>query len=147
MPTDKKDIEIDIVSEVLNAMLQARPDSDFIKSLNQQYRERGGLSKKQLEGLYLKAAKVTSIPAKKLATLQAHIMKRPTRYKSALPPVKPLYEKNEQAGKMIEAILQKYPEHKRVLFYKNKYDRNEIFSPAETSELERFYKLLKISGV
>lgn len=43
---------------------------------------------------------------------------------------------------MIEAILQKYPQHKRVLFYKIKYDNSEMFSPSEKSELERFFKLL-----
>jgi hypothetical protein len=43
---------------------------------------------------------------------------------------------------MIEAILEKYPQHKRVLFLKVKYDNNEVLSSAEITELERFYKLL-----
>jgi hypothetical protein len=44
---------------------------------------------------------------------------------------------------MIEAILEKYPQHKRVLFLKVKYDNNEILNSTEIGELERFYKLLK----
>ncbi len=50
------------------------------------------LSKKQLEGLYQKALKVESIPDGKLATLEAVIMKKPTRYKSAPPPPKAIVQ-------------------------------------------------------
>src|SRR5690348_2315041 len=100
--------EIDIVKEILNAVLKAQPNSTFAKSLWHQYQERGGLSKKQLEGLYDKASKIKTVHASWLATLNAQILKRPGRYKSSLPPTKPLYEKNEEAGKMIEAILEKY---------------------------------------
>jgi hypothetical protein len=71
------------------------------------------------------------------------ILKRPTRYKSAPPPPKPLYEKDQRIGKMIEDILAKYPQHKRVLFLKSKFDNNEPFTAAETLEVERFSKLLK----
>ena len=79
-----------------------------------------------------------------LATLEAMLLKRPNRYKSALPPAKPFYEeKDTKQGEMIEAILIKYPQHKRVLFFKSKYDNNEILSPADNTELEKFYKLLK----
>ena len=77
-----------------------------------------------------------------LATLNAQIIRRPNRYKSSLPPTKPLYEKNEEAGKMIEAILEKYPQHKQVLFLKMKYDNNETLVPVEITELEKFCKLL-----
>ncbi len=79
----KKKIDVDVIKDVLEAMLAAEPDSTFIKSLSHQYEERGGLSKKQLEGLYQKALKVESIPDGKLATMEAVIMKKPTRYKSA----------------------------------------------------------------
>jgi len=137
-----KEPEIDIVKEILNAVLEAQPNSTFAKSLWHQYQERGSLSKKQLEGLYNKASKVKSISSSWLATLNAQIIKRPNKYKSSLPPVKPLYEKNEEAGKMIEEILQKYPQHKRVLFLKVKYDNNEILSATEISELQKFHKLL-----
>jgi hypothetical protein len=128
---------------VLQAALRAYPGSTFIQSLSFQYEERGGLSKKQLEGLYQKAKKVDTIPVNWLATLEAEILKRPTRFKSTLPPPKPLYEKNEDIGQMISSILDKYPQHKRVLFFKSKYDNNEQLTAGEISELEKFNKLLR----
>ena len=139
----RKKVDVDIINDVLNALLEAQPQSTFVQSLSRQYQERGGLSKKQLEGLFNKAQKVNTIPAHKLATLEAVILKRPTRYKSAPPPPKPLYEKDQRVGKMMEDILAKYPQHKRVLFLKSKFDNNEPFTAAETLEVERFSKLLK----
>ncbi|WP_315819144.1 hypothetical protein [Paraflavitalea speifideaquila] len=138
----KKKVDVDVIKDVLEAMLAARPDSTFVKSLAHQYEERGGLSKKQLEGLYQKALKVESIPDGKLATLEAVIMKKPTRYKSAPPPPKPLYEKDEKVGQMIEAILAKYPQHKRVLFFQVKYNNNETLSPPDITELEKFHRMV-----
>lgn len=139
----RKKIDVDIIKDVLEALMEAQPHSTFVQSLYRQYQERGGLSKKQLEGLYNKSQKVDSIPANKLATLEAVILKRPTRYKSAPPPPKPMYEKDERIGKMMEDILAKYPQHKRVLFLKSKYDNNETLTPAEVLEVERFTKVLK----
>jgi flagellar biosynthesis/type III secretory pathway chaperone len=139
----RKNPEVDIVMDVLQAAHAAYPDSVFIKSLLNQYQERGGLSKKQLEGLYHKAVKVKSIPANKLATLEAEILKRPTRYKSSLPENTPLYKKDEEIGHLIDAILQKYPQHKRVLFLKTKYDNNETLTSSEITDLKKFHSLLK----
>lgn len=138
----RKKPDVDVVKDVLELALAAYPASTFIKSLAFQYEERGGLSKKQLEGLHSKATKVSNMPVQKLATLEAMILKKPTRYKSALPENKPLYTKNEKAGSMINAILEKFPQHKRVLFFKNKYENNEVLLSTEITELERFYKLL-----
>jgi hypothetical protein len=135
--------EVDIIKDVLKAVLAARPDSTFIQSLLYQYEERGGLSKKQLQGLYDKALKIETIPVNKLATLEAMILKKPTRYKSALPATEPLYKKSEEAGQLLDAILGKYPQHKRVLFLKSKYDNNETLSATEMTELQKFSKLLK----
>ena len=137
-----KETEIDIINDILNIVLNARPDSSFIKSLSNQYQERGSLSRKQLEGLYQKAAQCKVVAANKLATLQAVIMKKPNKYKSAPPPPKPVYSKDENVGRLIESILAKKPEHKRVLFFKLKYDNNETLATAEVAELERFNKLL-----
>jgi hypothetical protein len=137
----RKKIDVDVILDVLNALLEAQPHSTFVQSLSRQYQERGGLSKKQLEGLFNKAQKVKTIPANKLATLEAVILKRPTRYKSAPPPPKPMYEKDERIGQMMDAVLAKYPEHKRVLFLKAKYNNNETLSPAEVLEVERFHKV------
>ena len=134
--------EVDIIKDLLKAVLVARPESTFVQSLLHQYEERGGLSKKQLQGLYDKALKIETIPANKLATLEAMILKKPTRYKSILPPPEPLYKKNEEVARLLNAILTKYPQHKRVLFLKSKYDNNEVLSATEITELQKFSKLL-----
>ena len=135
--------EVDIVRDVLELTEAAFPASTFVKSLHQQYLNHGGLSKKQLEGLYQIAQKVSTIPAGKLSTLEAIIMKKPTRYKSEKPAPAPLYKKDEELGRKIAAILEKYPQHKRVLFLKTKYDNNEIFTSTETTDVEKFYKMLR----
>ena len=62
----------------------------------------------------------------------------PTRFKSEMPEPKPLFEKEEATGQMIAEILEKYPQHKRVLFLKAKFDNNELFSPADMADLKRF---------
>ena len=133
---------LDVTKDILELTEAAFPDSTFVKSLHQQYLNRGGLSKKQLEGLYQIAQKVNTMPVGKLSTLEAIILKKPTRYKSDKPEPAPLYKKDEEMGKMITAILEKYPQHKRVLYLKVKYENNEVFSSTEVAELERFHKLL-----
>ena len=135
--------DVDIIKDLLEAVVKARPDSVFAKSLLVQYQERGGLSKKQLQGLYGKASKLTNIPPAKLATLEAIILKKPAKYKSVSPAViKPLFTKDEKIGEVLDMILQKYPQHKRVLFFRSKYNNNEPLSPAELAELQKFKTLL-----
>jgi len=138
---NRKKVDVDVIKDVLAAAREAFPESTFIQSLSLQYEERGGLSKKQLEGLFQKAQKIRGLATNKLATLEAEILKKPTRYKSKLPENKPLYSKEEKTGEMIESILAKYPQHKRVLFFKAKYDNNEPLSTSEMLELEKFSKL------
>ncbi len=135
--------DIDIVNEVLEECILAYPVSSFVISLYKQYRERGSLSKKQLQGLFSKASQIKDIVPGKLATLEAVINKMPTRYKSDLPEPKPMFEKEESTGQAIEEILEKYPQHKRVLFLKSKYDNNEVLSSIEMDDLKRFKQLLK----
>lgn len=134
--------DVDVIMDVLKETLKANPTSPFVQSLLFQYQERGGLSKKQLEGLHSKAAKVASIAPGKMATLQAIILKKPTRFKSPLPTAAKPVEKDDTANELINAILEKYPQHKRVLFYKAKFGNNEQFSAIEKTELEKFAKLL-----
>lgn len=138
----RKKPDVDIVKDLLALVLKENPSNEFIKSLTMQYEERGGLSKKQLEGLHKKALKFQTIPPAKLATLEAMILKRPNRYKSKLPENTPLYTKEVRTGELIASILEKYPQHKRVLFFRAKYDNNETLSPSDIAELERFHKLL-----
>jgi len=139
----QKKLGVDVTMDILKAAQSAYPSSKFIESLIFQYQERGGLSKKQLEGLYDKASKIESLPAGKLATLEAIILKKVTRYKSPPPSIIPeQVTKDASTGETIQSILEKYPQHKRVLFYKAKFDNNEEFSTIEKTELEKFKKLL-----
>lgn len=135
---------VDIVNEVLEACILAYPVSSFIISLYKQYISRGWLTKKQLEGLYGKAQKINELPPGKLAALEAIINKMPNRYKSDAPTeTKPLYEKDEATGKLIQAILDKYPQHKRVLFLQSKYQNNEPLTNSELTDLKNFSRMLK----
>ena len=134
---------LDIINEVLEECILAYPVSSFIISLYKQYQQRGSLSKKQLQGLYGKASKIEGLPPGKLATIEAIIKRMPTRYKSELPQPTPLFEKEEATGHLIEEILKKYPQHKRVLFLKAKYDNNELLSTADMADLKRFKSLVK----
>jgi hypothetical protein len=135
-------LEIDVTMDILNILLKERPDSPFVKSLHQQYCDRGGLSKKQLEGLHDKASKVKEVPAPKLATLQAIILKKHAKHKSAVPLQLKAETKDEATGKMIDEILVKYPQHKRVLLLNSNYTKNGMLIPAEKEEVQKFHKLL-----
>ena len=134
---------IDIINDVLEDCILAYPVSSFVISLYKQYQQRGSLSKKQLQGLHSKAKKKKNVSVSKLGTLEAIIKRMPTRYKSELPPPAPLFEKDKDAGMLIETILTRYPQHKRVLFLKAKYENNEVLSSLEISELKKFSQLIK----
>lgn len=139
----RKKIDVDVVKDILQLLQEARPADAFVQSIAKQYDERGSLSKKQLEGLHGKASRITSVPPAKLATLEAIIKKKLTRERSAPTTIAtPLFQKDEEAGFLIDAVLAKAPQHKRVLFLKAKYDNNETLTPAEQSELKKFTQLL-----
>jgi hypothetical protein len=139
---EKNNQQIDIINEVLEECILAYPISPFIISLYQQYQQRGSLSKKQLQGLLGKAAKTKKIAPAKLATLEAIINRMPTRFASEAPAHVPLYEKEKSVGELIEAILNRFPQHKRVLYLKSKYENNEALSTADLADLKRFKQLL-----
>ena len=134
--------EVNIILDILKAMLLEKPDSVFIKSLYDQYCNRGGLSKKQLEGLHSKASKSTNIPQSKLVTLQAIINKKPNRYKSETIKKIDIPAKDETVGRLLEDILAKHPAHKRILFLQSKYLHNDPLSALETEEIKKLSKLL-----
>ena len=138
----RKNPQVDVIMDVLLLTATAYPTSNFIKSLLFQYQERGGLSKKQLQDLHAKASKVTTMPVGKLATMEAIILKKPTRYKSPLPTAPPVLPTDDKSGELMSDILVKYPQHKMILFLKAKYDNNETLSVTERAEVERLYKLL-----
>ena len=140
-------MDIDIIGDILRQMAERNPGSAFIQSLYKQYQERGSLSKKQLEGLANKAAKSDIAPAK-LATLQAIILRKHAKHRSDLPvdvhAIVPLQiEPGVIAAQKdrIHSILEKYPSHKRVLYFKNKLEK-EGLSAADIKELENFSRLL-----
>lgn len=122
--------------------MAARPDNAFIKSLHHQYCNRGGLSKKQLEGLYSKAKQSDIILSTKLATLEAIIKKKPTRYKSELVRKVPEVKKDNQSAVLLQRILEKYPQHKMALFLQAKNKNNNSLSEIEIKEVERLAKIL-----
>jgi hypothetical protein len=134
--------KLDIINMLLEDCIMAFPVSSFVISIYQQYQKRGWLSKKQLQGLYDKASKINGVLPGRLAALESIIKKMPTRQKSELPENKPMFVKDEAAGKQIDAILKRYPQHKRVLFLKAKFDNNETLSSLEITELKKFSKML-----
>jgi hypothetical protein len=134
--------EVNVILDILKSMLALKPESDFIKSLYDQYCNRGGLSKKQLEGLHSKASKTDGIPQGKLATLEAIIKKKPTRYKSEVTIQAPVQTKDEAIGQILAAILAKYPQHKRILFLQSKYINNDAITATEITEIQKLGALL-----
>jgi predicted hydrolase (HD superfamily) len=139
----RKKIDVDVIKDVLQLVMQARPNDAFVQSIARQYDERGSLSKKQLEGLHGKASRINTVTTAKLATLEAIIKKKLTRERGVATTVAtPVFQKDEVTGLLIESILAKAPQHKRVLFLKAKYDNNEILTVTEVSELRKFEKLL-----
>ena len=127
---------------ILESLMTARPDNAFIKSLHHQYCNRGGLSKKQLEGLYAKAKQSGVITSAKLATLEAIIKKKPTRFKSEAVKIAPELKKNNESEILLQQILEKYPQHKMALFLQAKNKNNNSLSEAEIKEVERLARVL-----
>ncbi len=142
MPTNP---QIDIIAQIIAQVIEAKPADEFCKSIQHQYMERGGLSKKQLEGLLGKAQKIATIQPSKIVTLQAIIKKKHITHKSVATLQKPIEQKDEEANRIVEAILHQYPQHKRVLFFKLKLQKENILSLTEKEELIKFSKLLKIA--
>ena len=134
--------DIDIIAYILEAVLKEKPEDSFCQSLHQQYRERGGLSKKQLEGLMGKAERVTGIHPGRLATLEAIIKKKHVTHRSQVTVSAAEPEKDTEAENMLTAILTKYPGHKRVLLFKSNFEKEGKLSVSEKEELVRFHKLL-----
>lgn len=143
MPVQTNKPKLDIINMLLEDCIMAFPVSTFVISIYQQYQRRGWLSKKQLQGLYDKASKINGVLPGRLAALESIIKKMPTREKSVLPENTPMFIKDEETGNMIEKILAKYPQHKRVLFLKAKYDNNETLSGSDITELKKFIRILK----
>lgn len=134
--------DIDIIAQVIEAVLEAKPNDAFCKSIQIQYMERGNLSKKQLEGLQGKAMRINGINPGKLATLEAIIKKKHVTHKSEATITYKKVEPDAEVDKMIEEILEKYPQHKRVLYFKINFEKDAVLTSSEKEELQKFYKIL-----
>lgn len=143
MPKSNK---IDVIEKLLSLCYAYNKDALFIMSLMHQYEERGSLSKKQLEGLLLKAKKIKEIPAQQIAAVEAIVLKMPTRDKTPV-------QKNKTGPDSFatsihlslaktEAILERYPAHKQVQLYQLKLLNHQVLTPQEQTELDKFSRLL-----
>lgn len=143
MALSGKKKKIDVIDKLLEACYQHNKDALFVMSLMHQYEERGSLSKKQLEGLLLKARKVTDIPPGWIAAVEAIVLKMPTRDKTPIEnPKNQVEEITDKSGDLIKEILEKYPQHKRVLFLKVQLEQRKVLSLTEQQEVGKFYQLL-----
>ncbi len=139
----KKKPEVDVIKDVLEAVLIASPRSEFVKSLYYQYQERGGLSKKQLQGLLYKCAKVKNIPEAKLATIEAIIRRKPMKTKSSLPDNTPVYVDDSAQQEKISYILQYLPEHKAVRVMQHKHTKHIPLTTQEIQDLDKILALVR----
>jgi hypothetical protein len=133
---------MDVVLQILDKLKAAKPDSTFIVSLHHQYCNRGGLSKKQMEGLLGKATQSGLINEAQLATLEAIIKKKPTRYRSEKIEKAPEFNKEAEVIPMVNNILDLYPQHKMAVFLQNKILSHQSLTDTEIAEIKRLFKLL-----
>ena len=134
---------VDITLRILNTLKEAFPESAYIIGLHDQYCKIGGLSKKQLQDLHTKAKKSKLITDTQLATLEAIIKKKPTRYKSEKSAKAPDFIADDTAHKNnVEKIITKYPQHKMALFLQNKITANQPLTDFEKKEISRLVKVL-----
>ncbi len=141
-----KNKKIDVIDKLLSLCYAHNKDALFIMSLMHQYEERGSLSKKQLEGLLLKAQKIKEIPAHQIAAVEAIVLKMPTRDKTPVQKTTPVINE-AQAQKstalaQADQILALYPAHKQVLLLKSKLSSHQSLTPQEQAELNKFVKIL-----
>jgi hypothetical protein len=141
-----KNKKIDVIEKLLALCYEHNKDALFIMSLMHQYEERGSLSKKQLQGLLLKAQKIKEIPAHQIAAVEAIVLKMPTRDKT---PVQKTTPANSEAETQIaaalaqtEQILAVYPFHKQVLLLRSKLMSHQSLTPQEQADLNKFVKIL-----
>lgn len=133
----------DVIDKILTACYEHNKDALFIMSLMHQYEDRGFLTKGQLEGLFKNASSIKDMPQAWLATLEATIAKLPTRDKTPIQnKVSTVTTKDIVIEQKINAILQKYPQHKAVLVLQFKFQKQQELSITEKKEVEKFYQLL-----
>ncbi len=131
----------DVIFAVLQDMLKLCPRSGFIKSLYEQYCERGSLSKGQLEGLHNKASKYEQISRAHLATLNAIILRKRSFQRS--PAIKPgvIQTSIDNSKDLIRAILSRYPAHKRITYLAEKLETGGL-DENEKKDIRRIHDAL-----
>ena len=143
LPKNKR---IDVIDKLLALCYAHNKDALFIMSLMHQYEERGSLSKKQLQGLLLKAQKIKEIPAHQIAAVEAIVLKMPNRDKTPLQKTTPANKGAEAqiiaALAQTEQILAVYSSHKQVLLLRSKLMSNQTLTPQEQTDLTKFVKIL-----
>jgi len=141
-----KNKKIDVIEKLLALCYEHNKDALFIMSLMHQYEERGSLSKKQLQGLLLKAKKIKEIPAHQIAAVEAIVLKMPTRDKTPVQKTTPAISEAETqiaaALAQTEQILAVYPFHKQVLLLRSKLMSHQSLTPQEQADLNKFVKIL-----
>ena len=141
-----KNKKIDVIDKLLSLCYEHNKDALFIMSLMHQYEERGSLSKKQLQGLILKAQKIKEIPAHQIAAVEAIVLKMPTRDKTPVQKTPPAMSEAEAqistALAQTDQILAVYPSHKQALLLKSKLTSKQPLSPQEQADLTKFVKIL-----
>ena len=141
-----KNKKIDVIDKLLSLCYAHNKDALFIMSLMHQYEERGSLSKKQLQGLLLKAEKIKEIPAHQIAAVEAIVLKMPTRDKTPVQKTTPAISEIEAqiaaSLAQTEQVLALYPSHKQVLLLRSKLMSNQPLTPQEQADLTKFVKIL-----
>ena len=141
-----KNKKIDVIDKLLSLCYAHNKDALFIMSLMHQYEERGSLSKKQLQGLLLKAQKIKEIPAHQIAAVEAIVLKMPNRDKTPVQKPTPAISEAEAqiaaARAQTEQVLAVYPSHKQVLLLKSKLMSHQSLTPQEQADLNKFVKIL-----
>jgi hypothetical protein len=137
----------DFLQEVFEWVFYNMPihaNNSYMRKLYDFYREKGGLSGKQLQALLDKINSIDVKPSFNPATLEAMIKKKAVKYRSAIPaPVEIIADDSAEFRAMIDEILQIAPNHKTVLFYRTKMENRELLSQPEKDNLKKFLKLLK----
>ena len=143
LPKNKR---IDVIDKLLALCYAHNKDALFIMSLMHQYEERGSLSKKQLQGLLLKAQKIKEIPAHQIAAVEAIVLKMPTRDKTPVQKTTPAISEAEAhivaARAQTEQVLALYPSHKQVLLLRSKLMSHQSLTTQEQADLTKFVKIL-----
>jgi hypothetical protein len=141
-----KNKKIDVIDKLLSLCYAHNKDALFIMSLMHQYEERGSLSKKQLQGLLLKAQKIKEIPAHQIAAVEAIVLKMPNRDKTPVQKTTSAISEAEAqiaaARAQTEQVLAVYPSHKQVLLLRSKLMSHQSLTPQEQADLTKFVKIL-----